>query len=135
MSYYGSLARRIDAVDFGHVFCIDGGEVVDHDGNEYAPSVYHDEDTDITIDGAGWSCLTGYTGQYGYHGAVMHSSEHIGACIAEDMAEQADTAAEDGIVIVFAIVTVEVLPDEDDEDAETDLAGWAIAYKEVTTHE
>lgn len=122
------LAQLIDAVDFDSVFRVEGDTVVRVD-SEYAPSVFHDEAEDVYIDGEGWTCLTGHTGQYGYHGAVMHSSEFIGAGIAEDIAERAREAAEDGTRLVFAVVVVEVFPDDDDPEPEP--AGWAIAYKEV----
>lgn len=112
------LAHRIDALDFGTVFTVRDGEVIKL-SNEYAPSVYHDPDSDVIIDGDGWSCFTGLTGQYSYHGAVMHPSEYIGDGIAELIAEH----AEDDEDAMFAIVTVE---DFDDEEP----VGWAIAYKD-----
>lgn len=36
----------------------------------------------------GWSLLTGFTGQYSYHGPVMHDSEYIGGGLAEAILEQ-----------------------------------------------
>jgi hypothetical protein len=124
---YETLGKVINALDSDHVFLIEDGAVIDDDGTEYAPCVYHDSATDITIDGDGWRCFTGLTGQYGYHGAVMHSSEFIGSEIAELLAEEP-------LGTLFAVVVVNVLPGdredhEDHRDGECEPAGWAIAYK------
>lgn len=86
----------------------------------HAPSVYHDPDGDITIEGDGWLAMTGLTGQYGYNGAVMHSSEFIGSRIAEAMSDLSDSTPQ-----VFVVVVV-----ESDVDGE-EPAGWAILYQEA----
>jgi hypothetical protein len=124
---YDQLGKEINALDFDTVFRVEGADVITvHD--VYAPSVFHDPITDVTIDGAGWHCLTGMTGQYSYNGAVMHNSEFIGAGIAEILAT-------DDPGTLFAIVVVSVFPEdcEDHEDhaasGDCEPAGWAIAYK------
>lgn len=136
---YVELGKQINALDFGQVFRIEGGAVIVRP-DEYAPEVYHDDDTDVmilTMDGARWQCLTGMTNQDHYNGAVMHSSEFIGAGIAELLDERSRDAAEDGDIVMFVAVVVEVLPDSGDDtdddtgSGETDVAGWAIAYKEL----
>lgn len=119
---YAALGRNIQRLEFDAVFRVADGGVVELPG-EHAPSVYHDEDSDVTIDGDGWECITGMSGQWSYHGAVMHRSEFVGAAMAEEIARRAD----DDRGVMFAIVTVEVLPDDDDEEPEA--AGWAVAYR------
>lgn len=124
---FEALGKAIQALDFDTVFTIQGSDVVRVD-HIYAPSVTHDPDADIWIDGAEWECLTGMTGQYGYHGAVMHASEVIGSGIAELLTEY-DPGT------LFAIVIVDVLSDdcedhEDHGDGNCEPAGWAIAYRD-----
>ena len=117
------LAADIDALEFDTVFRIIDGEMVPCD-NVWAPSVYHDDDDDVSIDGHdGWQCFTGLTGQYGYSGAVMHSSEYVGCCIAKYLAEYASEATD----VVFALVVVNDLDDMEYP------AGWAITYREYVT--
>jgi hypothetical protein len=124
---YDQLGKEINALDFDTVFRIEGADVVIVP-DVYAPEVTHDSIMDVNIDGAGWHCLTGMTGQYSYSGAVMHSSEFIGSAIAKILAT-------DDPGTLFAIVIVSVLPDdcEDHEDhtasGDCEPAGWAIAYK------
>lgn len=45
---------------------------------------YFEEDTEGDDHGldTNWSLLTGFTGQYGYHGPAMHPSEYIGGGLA-----------------------------------------------------
>lgn len=73
--------------DFGNIdketemdstFSIDeNGSVVDSPNSVYAPEVYSYEDG--TIEGInGWEPVTGFSGQYGYSGPLMHPSEVMG---------------------------------------------------------
>lgn len=109
------LAKAIDALEFGATFRIVNGSVVET--KDYAPEVFNAPNGDITIDG-GWTTITGFTGQYGYNGAVMHPSEFVGTLIADHLAYLA--TGDDSIV--FAIVTV------DDIDG-YEPVGWTIAYR------
>lgn len=119
-AYYSTLAKIIQSLDFDHVFGIDELSVTEAPPGIYAPAVYYDAEEDVVIAGEGWDCMTGLTGQYGYHGAVMHPFEFVGPGIAEAMEE----LNKDQGPLLFALVVVEVL-DEDEP------AGWAIAYREV----
>ena len=123
---YEELGRKIDDLDFGTVFRIEDGSVVTMNYIT-APEVMNDPDADVSIDDPRWTCLTGMTGQYGYHGAVMHTSEYIGAEIAKTLAES------DGDTI-FAVVTVDGYPGDGtkgDEGEEPETIGWAIAYRKL----
>lgn len=103
--------------EFDCVFeVLEGGAVVDrHD--IYAPQVYVYENCPVDIDGipVGWEALTGWTGQYGYKGAVMHASEQFAGPMAAHVL---------GTPGVYVLVVVEVL--EEDEDGESEPAGWAV---------
>lgn len=123
-----ALAATIQAFEFDHVFTLNTDGTITEPAGVYAPSVYHDPDGDVTIDawpaGTRWTCMTGLTGQDSYHGAVMHASEFVGRGVAQAMFD----LTEDGPV-TFALVVVYCLPDEDEPDADDDVAGWAIAYR------
>lgn len=117
-----SLAKEIQALDFDTVFRVEEWAVVElHGGGEYAPDVWHDETGDVTIDGERWKAITGMTGQYGYHGAVMHASEFVGSGIAQHLAEDYDPGT------LFAMVIVNV--DSEDDGEYPEPAGWAIVYR------
>ena len=106
--------------EFEHPFTVHAdGSVTDAPSGVYAPEVLHSEEDDIEIFGAGWVALTGYTGQYGYHGAVMHASEQFAGGIAEDVIAEPGT---------YVLVVVEVMPEDDDPEPEP--AGWAVLRME-----
>lgn len=152
-----TLAERIHEIEFEHCFVLHSdGSITDAVG-VWAPECYHDDERDIDLCGGEreWKALTGFTGQYGYHGAVMHPSEFIGKGIADYMLGM----TEDGPV-TFVLVVVECLPErraatpaeveawlaghqiDDGEPEETpegleiverepEPAGWAILYRTV----
>lgn len=112
-----AIARYINAFDFGSVFTLaPTGEIADR-RDLHAPTVWHDDELDVIIEGRGWTALTGMTGQYSYNGAVMHSSEYIGVGIIDRLLDLADDDTQ-----TFTIVTVEVLDDPEHP------AGWAILH-------
>lgn len=78
----------------------------------YVPNVYNDDVSDIYIESSLWETLTGYTGQYSYNGAVLHSSEYLGGGLARDILED-----------VGGIYAVTVVEDMDDPD---NPAGWCV---------
>lgn len=111
----GQVIADPEGVEFDTVFDVQpGGTVVENRGL-YAPTVWHDEHTDVYIDGSGWEPLTGYTGQWSYAGACMHPSETFSGGLLRDVLDTPGT---------YALVVVQVLSTEDDEDPEP--AGWAV---------
>ena len=60
----------------------------------------------------GWTPLTGFTGQHGYNGPVMHPSEYIGGGLARHIL---DTPGQ------YAVATV------DDDDGEA--YGWVVMHR------
>lgn len=130
-----NLAREINAQEFDHVFMIGVDAVHDGPVGLYGPeSVEHDSEDDILIDGMplkatsskGWQALEGYTGQYGYQGAVMHPSEVIGGRLANDMLEMSAVYAAEGTPLAWVVVSV-----EDPADPEHPV-GWAVLYRKVS---
>lgn len=69
------------------------------------------------VDGDGWELMTGYTGQYGYTGPMMHASEFVGGRLARDI------LATPGL---YAVVTVTDMTSGELADE------WAVARKDVT---
>ena len=84
---------------------------VDADGNA-TPGADAALEADLR---GGWELMTGYTGQYGYRGPVMHASEFIGGGMADYI------LSTPGLYVSF-IVDVEPL-----EDGDSEPAGWAVA--------
>lgn len=78
----------------------------------YVTTVYNDDETDIYIESNEWEALTGYTGQHGYNGAVLHASETLSAGLAEDV-----------LADVGGIYAVTVVEDMDDPE---NPAGWCV---------
>lgn len=74
----------------------------------------------------GWQLMTGYTGQYGYNGPVMHTSEYIGGRMARDILETPG-------LYVALVVESDCGYKRDDCDPEhgcdCEPDGWAVAFK------
>lgn len=110
-------------MDFDHVIVVGAdGSVADADPSAYAPGFNGDSATGrASLDDDAWSIFSdGYTGQQG-RGNVMHNSESIGGKLARDI-----LATPGYYVAVMCTWT----PTDDDEDGETVIEGWAIAYRE-----
>lgn len=82
-----------------------------------------------------WEAVNGYSGQQGYAGPTMHSSEFLGGGMARDVL--------DNVGAVYVVVAVECLPDwEIDENDEDDVflgqviqdnpAGWMLLRMQGT---
>ena len=78
----------------------------------YVPAVQNADVRDIYIESTNWEALTGYTGQYGYNGAVLHASETLSGGLARDILED-----------VGGIYAVTVVEDMDDPE---NPAGWCV---------
>jgi hypothetical protein len=127
-----ALAARMDAQEFDHVWTIDAEtlDVLDAPDGIYAPDVVNDETDDVVIsptyhESGPWEAVIGMTGQYGYHGAVMHPSEYIGAGMAEEALRIVTDVCEDGQAAYFAVTEVR---DEDGSYPDGDPIGWALTY-------
>jgi hypothetical protein len=114
-------------MEFDHVIRVkDGSRVAEPEGI-HAPELYmstaddgqildeHERDYREQAERQGWQLLTGWTGQHGYRGLVMHPSEYVGGNLAEHILGRPGD---------YVAVTVET-------DDGQGLAGWAIAYREA----
>ncbi len=105
------------------------GNVTDSSVNYLPPVMVDDpEGGDIVIDSAEWSALKGYTGQHGYHGAIMHPSEQWGQWAIDALKEAGDSMGPDyrGAPVTFAVVEA---MDEDGSYPDGDAIGWVVIYR------
>lgn len=102
-----------EMMSLDHVIIVmENGVVMDHLGSVYAPTLYEGE-----LDSSDWEFFsTGYTGQYGYRGPIMHNSEYIGGRLEEDILSTPG---------VYAAIVAEWKPDPEDSD-ENYVEGWAV---------
>lgn len=101
--------------EFDQVFTVgdDGG--ITYPENVWAPTVYNSEENDVDIDSDEWEALTGFTGQYGYRGAVMHPSEYFGGGMREEI------LSTPGTYVLTVVIDME--PEDDN------IIGWCILRK------
>lgn len=115
-------------VDFDIPFEIRDGQFVGRVSDRFRgpDEVFFDSDkqgqaNDLDLCGnTDWEPLTGYSGQYGYRGACMHSSEFIGGGLARDILNNDGTYC---LVAVYSWDT-ESVPSENGYGAEPD--SWAV---------
>jgi hypothetical protein len=121
---------------FDHVVrVLPDGDVVDAP-NVFAPEVYvqcadddcgsitkeAEEEMITSVEAQGWELMTGYTGQYGYRGPIMHVSEYVGGGLAEDI------LARPGLYVV--VEPQGMYATEEQEEAQSGEAiGWVVARK------
>ena len=114
-------------MEFDHIIYSHGDGTIS-DVNPYVslwgPDVYVCEGDDGTwverVDGGPWTLLTGFSGQYGYSGPLMHASEYIGGGLARHILETPG----------FYMAAV-VIPMPLDEDGDEEPDSWAVAYTET----
>jgi hypothetical protein len=134
-------------MEMDHVVLISpGGHISDGPADVYAPELFSsdadDDEYRSQAEAAGWTLESGWTGQHGYSGVIMHASEFIGGRLAEHV------LCTPGLWVVTAATcdpececdgTDECPEHEDDAEAhhdaedheaeETEDAGWVLAYR------
>lgn len=125
-----------DQMDFDHVIRIDvHGNAIDVAG-VYAPDVYvqcaDDDCGSITaeaeaemiasVERQGWELMTGYTGQYLYHGPIMHVSEYVGGGLERDI------RATPGLYVIVEPTGL-YASEEQEERNGGQAIGWVVARK------
>lgn len=80
----------------------------------------HERDMIESLKSQGWSVENGWSGQYRYSGPIMHASEYIGGNLAEHVLQTPG---------LWVAVSVELHPE--DEDAESESAGWLLLHREA----
>lgn len=103
-----------DIMSFDHVIQVHADGAVTEPSGVYAPELHDGE-----IEGREWTLLTGYTGQYGYRGPIMHDSEYVGGYLADDI------LAEPGVYVAL----VNYLSDPEGGNSSGGLEGWAVARR------
>jgi hypothetical protein len=117
-------------MQFDHIIISHGDGTIDDETNitrllsgvlPRSPELIDGHLSVIEQDLNGWELLDGYSGQFGYRGPIMHSSEFIGGKMADHILENA------GYYVAIVAETSDVTPDG--EAIEPD--GWAVAYKPI----
>lgn len=117
-----------DIMGFDHVIRILPDGTVDSNPPDapYPPELYCETDANGSVTSAmeramiesaraeGWELLTGWTGQYGYSGCLMHPSEYIGGGLERHI------WATPG----YWVVLIPSFADDSDD-------AWVIAYRET----
>ena len=117
-----TLGRTIQEQSWDTPFTLDAhGAVAETTDPFMVPEVYNSDEHDVTIMGD-WKAMTGLTGQYGYRGAVMHTSEFIAGGIAEAMLDLVQDSGKP--FLTFAVTEVR----DETGDYPEDAIGWAIIY-------
>lgn len=80
----------------------------------------------------GWELLSGFTGQYGYNGPVMHASEFIGGGLERHILE---TPGYWVATVVESDCQYKEPNCNEDSGCNCDPAGWAVAHKPFTDTE
>ena len=122
-----------EIMEFDHIIRVNEDLTIDEnldmsvsDVGSYFDLAVDEDGNDIFEMSAGWTLLTGFTGQYGYNGPVMHPSEFIGGGLERHIRETPG---------YYVALVVNALEDHCDYCAECESqiadtpAGWAIAYK------
>lgn len=129
------MGKAITSKDLNNVMQSDHVIQVHEDGTvtELVPGLYSPELSAINEDGGhtadtdldlcrqaqeyGWQLESGWTGQYGYSGPCMHSSEFIGGSLADHI------LATPGYWVAVVVY----------EDDDSEPQHWALAYRETLT--
>ena len=122
-----------DEVEFGCSFTSYGDATISDDGD------YFDGDYELYSDGrggwkpdeysiSGWETVSeGFTGQYGYNGPVMHSSELLSGALAQKVIDEPGT---------YVLAEAHYMHDDNDQDEEDDepydVEGWVVLRKKGT---
>lgn len=124
-------------MDFDHVIQVHEDGTVSDDNDLMAPSLtmevdadgqsVHANDEDIIgqAKASGWGLVTGFSGQYRYHGPVMHSSEFVGGNMARAILETP------GYYVKLVVECEGPESDPDENENTLEPAGWAVAYREA----
>ena len=98
-----------DVMEFDHVIRVHPDGSITEPRDIHAPDLF---DGELQCGTRAWSLMNGYSGQHGYSGPVMHSSEFIGGRMADDILTCP------GLYVAL----VDMPSDDGDPD------GWAVAY-------
>lgn len=126
-----------DLMHFDHVIRInENGAAEEPAETVYAPEVNvecaEDDAGSITaeaeaemirsVEEQGWELMTGYSGQYLYHGPIMHQSEYVGGQM------EADIRSTPGLYVVVEPTGL-YATEEQQERNDSEPIGWVVARK------
>lgn len=120
-----------EIMEFGAVVRVGPGGSVWKVSAFHAPEVYQDfSDDGFSYQGepyvegdADWKPLTGYSGQHGYSGPMMHSSEYIGGGMAQAILDAPG-------VYVATVPSPGNAPEVDEEGFDVEVDSWVVLFAE-----
>lgn len=117
-----------DLMEFDHVIQVHGNGTITEPRDVYCYAELNVSTTgeDQFSLSAGWTLLTGFTGQHGYRGPVMHASEFIGGGLEQHILQ---TPGYYVVLVVNGYCDYEETDCSEDSGCDCEPAGWAIAYK------
>ena len=121
----GETIADMTGIEFGEVFETDGRGRFRRTGEWTSADVTLEPGQIRDLDGAlpeGWHATTGFSGQYGYPGPIMHDSEQVGG----DMARALFGGGEPREYVRAYCVW---LPE--DEDGDMECEGWVILTRQA----
>jgi hypothetical protein len=121
-------------MEFDHIIRVNADGTITENLDMSTGSTWAYFDLNVAQDGtdefdmsAGWTLLSGFTGQYGYNGPVMHASEYVGGGLERHIRE---TPGYYVVLEVSGRCDYDGTTDCDPESGcDCEPAGWAIAYK------
>ena len=142
MTIYNGMQHDMhlsEIMEFDHVIFCNGNSIVfDNDDmprpgrSLYAPSVSVMPDGSEFSGLDEWQLLSGYTGQYGYRGPVMHASEYVGGSLARDILTTAGyyvaVVVESETCDDYALYGECGVSSRTDHQCSDEPAGWAVAF-------
>lgn len=126
-----------EAMEFDHVIRVFvDGTFSDAEKGVYAPEVAveiaEDDAGSVTdeaeaamiamVERQGWQLMTGYTGQCGYNGPLMHASEFVGGGMERDI------LAESGLYVVVEPTGLYQSEEQEERDGGRPV-GWVVARR------
>lgn len=114
-----TLSQRMD---FDHVIHVDADGNVTDAWQVYAPDLY---DGELCSGSDDWTLLSGFTGQYGYHGPMMHDSEIISGSLERHILSTPGYY----VALVGYWTCADHAAQYETCDCDN-VEGWAIAYRE-----
>ena len=121
----GETIADTSGIGFGEVFETDGLGRFRRTGEWTSGGITLEPGQIRDLNGAlpeGWHAITGFSGQYGYPGPIMHDSEYVGG----DMARALFGGGEPR---EYVMAYCDWLPE--DEDGDMECEGWVILTRQA----
>ena len=120
----GETIADVSGIEFGEVFETDGLGRFRRTGEWTSVGITLEPGHIRDLDGAlpeGWHAITGFSGQCGYSGPIMHDSEYVGGDMARALFGGGESCE-------YVMAYCDRLPE--DEDGDMEFEGWVILTRQ-----